>query len=110
MDEVSCVEIDDAEFLAFVAEEPGKSIAVACFVATAFPSKFLEAAAMAEASAEMLIHLGERPDVDSIFDRRARSRQGFQLGPVFAPLADRHGDDGGDNRRDEEHTRHAMED
>ena len=103
---VGRIEVNDAIFLAFVAEKPCGAVAVAAFFAAAFAAKFLKTAAMAKAPAEVVVHLVVGSNVDGIFETGAGAPQRFFLRHrLLSPLPS-HGDNGGGDGGHEEKIDH----
>jgi len=104
--EIRRIEVDDAIFLAFVAEKPRGAVAVSGLFATPFAAEFLKTATMAEAPAQVLVHLVVGSNVDGIFETGAGAAQRFFLRHRLLPPLPSHGDNGGGDGGHEEKIDH----
>lgn len=103
---VGRIEVDDAIFFAFVAEKPRGAVAVSALFATPFAAEFLKTAAMAEAPAQVLVHLVVGSNVDGIFETGTGTPQRFFLRHRLLPPLPSHGDNGGGDGGHEEKIDH----
>src|SRR5947207_10416631 len=108
VEDVRRVEEDLLAGLALLADETRDAEAAAAELAGPLAAALEVAAAEAPASSEMLVDLGERPDVERPLRRRAHARARRAAKPRATEAPETHRRDGGDDRDREEEADHPA--